>query len=335
MKLPSNHLRQNPLTRQWVIYAPQRSQRPGHSQKRPSVSSGQLPPNDAQCPFCPGNESMLPGLIYEIKSDNDGWLTRVVPNKYPALTPDVDKTSVEDGLYRTIAAFGIHDVVLETPFHNRDLPMLPAAHIESILETYLQRYRSIRDQFREIMTILIFRNHGPASGTSLVHPHSQIIATPVIPKYIREKEAVAESYYEQRERCLLCDVLDHEVCDASRCIYENNAFVGLVPYAAEVPYEIWLIPKRHGADFAAVGERQKADLAAALKNILTVLYERLDDPDYNYIIHSCCRPGSAAAALHWYVQIRPRMVTPAGFEIGSGVLINPSLPEENAEILRV
>lgn len=335
MKLPSNHLRQNPLTRQWVIYAPQRSQRPGHTQRGPSVSSGQLPPKDAQCPFCPGNESMLPGLIYELKSDDDDWLTRVVPNKYPALTPDVDITNGKDGLYRRLAAFGIHEVVIETPFHNQDLPMQSASHIESILDTFLQRYRSIRDQFKEIMTILIFRNHGPTSGTSLIHPHSQIIAAPIIPKYIYDKEAIAEAYFERHERCLLCELLEDEVRKARRCIYENTSFVAFVPFSAQVPYEIWIVPKKHGADFADISERQTGDLAAALKSILSALCERLNDPDYNYIIHSCSRTKSAAAGLHWYVQIRPRTVTPAGFEIGSGVQINPSLPEENAEILRI
>lgn len=329
-----NHLGQNPLTQQWVIYAPERSQRPGHSQQSLKPAAD-LPPKDNQCPFCPGNETMLPAVIDELASDDDGWLTRVVPNKFPALTPNADSSAETAGLYQTMPAFGVHEVVIETPYHNRDLPMLPAEHIEQVLKTYLRRNRCIREQHPEITAVIIFRNHGPASGTSLIHPHSQIIATAVVPKYIRDKEAVARTYFNRYSRCLLCDIIESQRQENIRCIYENSAFTAFIPFAAEVPFEIWIAPKRHHADFAQISEQETSDLADMLKNILSALCDRLNDPDYNYIIHSCSAPHCKSAALHWYLQIRPRTVTPAGFEIGSGVYINPSLPEDNAAVLKI
>jgi UDPglucose--hexose-1-phosphate uridylyltransferase len=333
MHAQANHLRQNPLTEQWVIYAPDRSRRPHPPATEPPP--GRLPEKDAQCPFCPGNETMLPAMLDSVEDARTGdWLTRTVANKYPALTPGTPLAGRGDGLYRTVAAIGRHEVIIESPRHNVDLPAMTSAQVQAVVESYCRRYRTIQRQAPDITNILIFRNHGPGSGTSLIHPHSQLIATAVTPTAIRNRERIAARYFEQNRQCLLCAILDDEIRMQRRCVYENASFVGFVPFAADVPCELWLVPRQHAADFASISLPQQVDLADALGQLLSVLAKRHDDPDYNFVVHSCSRTQADSPAQHWFVQIRPRTVTPAGFEIGSGIRINPSLPEEDARRLR-
>ncbi len=332
MSIPENQLRYNPLTQQWVIYAPARGQRPGHDQQQADAPKN-LPERDEQCPFCPGNEHMLPAIMDQIPSD-EPWLTRTVPNKFPALTPDTPAGVFEAGPYAAAGACGIHEVVIETPDHHCDLTDLPATHIEHVLETYRRRMQAIRKAHQAVETVVIFRNHGTSSGTSLIHPHAQLIASAIIPKYIRDRQAAAEAWYRRHQRCLLCEMIAWETRQNCRCVIQTDAFMVVVPFCAEVPYEQWVVPKHHEADFARLDETQKADLAGVLKRSLSGLSEQLNDPDYNYIIHSASSAECRSPALHWYLQIRPRISTPAGFEIGSGVMINPSWPEDNASLLR-
>jgi UDPglucose--hexose-1-phosphate uridylyltransferase len=335
MEYTKNHFRQNILTEQWVIYAPERAKRPQHPEKNNSKATENLPEKDALCPFCIGNEKMVPEIIYELKdSKNDRWFTRVVPNKYPALTTEEDIMGGKKGLYFTTSAFGRHEVIIESPFHNKDIPLMSTEQVERVLDTYIERYRFLSSDIKNILNIIIFRNHGPASGTSLVHPHSQIIGTAIIPKYIHDKEVIAKSYFEKKGICSLCDIIKFEIQEGSRNIYENESFLAFVPFAAEESFEIWIAPKRHSADFGEINKREKADLAQVLRDILSVLRNGLNNPDYNYITHSGSLQKRSTPYLHWYLQIRPRTTIPAGFEIGSGVHINTSLPEDDAKILK-
>jgi UDPglucose--hexose-1-phosphate uridylyltransferase len=335
MNLSGNHLRKNILTGQWVIYSPLRAQRPGRPERQKFEAIENLPQKDSLCPFCPGNETMVPKIIFELKQEqNNGWFTRVVPNKYPALTTEESIKGDSKNIYLTATAFGRHEVIIESPFHNQDIPQMSQEQVVNILKTYKQRYRFLRSKFKDIMNIIIFRNHGPASGTSLVHPHSQMIGTAIIPRYIHDRETIAGTYFEKKGRCSLCDIIEFEMQVRERDIFENESFLGFVPFASEVPFEVWIAPKRHQADFCEIDEHEETDLSKALSDILSAYRDRLDNPDYNYIIHSCTRQNEMTPYLHWYVQIRPRITTPAGFEIGSGVHINVSLPEEDARILK-
>lgn len=335
MEPSSNHLRENILTGQWVIYAPKRAKRPKHPESPKPEKKDILPEKESHCPFCPGNENMIPEVSFELKAEkNDKWFTRVVPNKYPALTTEGQIKTESHGIHSVTTAFGRHEVVIESPFHNQDIPLMPSEQVERVLETYLRRYEFLRNNFKDISNIIIFRNHGPASGTSLVHPHSQIIGTGVIPRYILDKETIAENYFEKKGRCPLCDIIEFEKHEGQRSIYENGSFLGFVPFASEVPFEVWITPKKHCPDFSDIGKSERKDLADALRDILLRFHDKLDSPGYNYIIHSRPVIKEPAPYSHWYLQIRPRTTTPAGFEIGSGMHINPSLPEQDAGILR-
>jgi len=328
-------MRQNILTEQWVVYAPQRARRPEAVAVPGALPSENLPEKHAMCPFCPGNERKLTEIAFELEAESgDRWLTRAVPNKYPALSWEGRTKGAGIGPYLATSAFGRHEVIIESPLHNKDIPLMEPEQIVRVLETYVRRHRSFQADSEEILSVIIFRNHGPASGTSLMHPHSQIIGAALIPKYVHDKEAIAAEYFEREGRCSLCDVQAFESSDGHRTIYENASFLGMVPFAAEVPCEVWIIPKEHCPDFGRITESERLHLAEAMKNVLKAYRDRLEDPDYNYVIHSCSRQKADVPYLHWHLQIRPRTAVQAGFEIGSGIHINTSLPEEDAKVLR-
>lgn len=327
-------IRQNMLTNRWVVYAPGRARRPSEMEPAEPVA-GELPEKDARCPFCIGNESMIPPILFELPADDSHrWQTRVVPNKYPAFCPDVDVAGKNVGPYRTTTNYGRHEVVIETPFHNRDVPLTAPAEVESVIETYARRTSDLFRIDEAIEAVVVFRNHGRLAGTSLLHPHSQIVATGLVPESVAHHEAVAAEYYRENGRCVLCEMLEYERADGARTVYENDSFLSWVPFAAEVPCEVWIVPKQHCATFSSIVPQERKHLAAALKHALQRLHDVLGDPDYNYVIRSASRQGTIAPHLHWLLQIRPRQTTPAGFEIGSGMQINPALPEEDAERLR-
>jgi UDPglucose--hexose-1-phosphate uridylyltransferase len=324
-------IRQNKATKQWVIYAPARGKRPRDYQH--GREERELPGHDPHCPFCPGNEGMLPEIIMEQPGlEQEPWQTRVIPNKFPALTLDGGASRRAEGIYLVMPGYGQHEVIIESPQHNRDLAQMSVEEVGIVVETYHRRYVEVMSEHTNMMAIL-FRNHGPRAGTSLLHPHSQLVATGMIPRHIRLREAEAQRHFDEWGRCVLCDIAAFEAEDGQRVILENDSFLAFVPFAAEVPFEIWLVPKRHKASFGAISKGEKIDLASALRGALGRLCNKLHDPDYNYVIHSAAQYKASEPHLHWYLQIQPRLTTQAGFEIGSGMRINPSLPEEDAHFL--
>jgi UDPglucose--hexose-1-phosphate uridylyltransferase len=196
------------------------------------------------------------------------------------------------------------------------------------------RYGQVYRDHDEVVAVVIFRNHGQRAGTSLQHPHSQLIASGIIPHCISNREYVAKNYFSLNKKCAVCSILETEQSDGNRVFFENELFLAFVPFAAAVPFEVWIVPKLHCSDFGLASERERADLASALKDTLQLYQDTLGDPDYNYVINSYSRQPTMLRHLHWFVQIRPRLTTPAGFELGSGMHINPSVPEADAAVLR-
>lgn len=330
----TGEIRQDLVTGRWVIYAPERADRP-HELEQDTPSATALPEKDAECPFCIGNEHMLPNILLEHPGGQSGlWQTRVVPNKYPVLSADTETADANRGIYRVASNFGHHEVLIETPFHNRDIPIMRPDEVEAIIATYAQRSATLCGTDESVQAVVIFRNHGAAAGTSLLHPHSQIVATGLVPETIAQREHIAAQHFKQNHHCLLCRMIDCERTEGTRVIHENEAFLSFVPFAASVPCEIWIVPKRHCADFGLITEQEVEHLALCLQDGLQRLYDELNHPDYNYVIHNCSRQDFFVPHLHWYLQIQPRLTTPAGFEIGSGMQINHSLPERDAKRLR-
>jgi UDPglucose--hexose-1-phosphate uridylyltransferase len=329
-----SELRRDPTTREWVIIAPERAKRPQNMPKRKPASK--LADWDESCPFCPGHESQPPPEVLRLPPSSRGsdWEVRVVPNLFPALTPDGSILRPEKGhFFRKRAGVGVHEVIIDTPSHNTTMALMTYEHVEKVLSAYQQRYNTLK-QNRQIKFITIFKNHGWASGTSLAHPHSQLIAIPVLATFYNRKFNVAHEYYFDTTRCLYCDLLAEELAKGDRIVNETKHFVVLHPYASHVPYETWIIPKEHRASFGLLPPVHLPELAMVLKDSLLCLYRGLDDPAFNLMIDTATTEDEEDPNYHWYIRIVPRLTTIAGFEMGSGIRINTMLPEDTAKLMR-
>ena len=326
--------RKDRITNQWVAFAPSRSDRP--KQTTPD-SEGPSPDDDRPvegCPFCPGHEEMLPSVLWELDESEKGpWQTRVVPNKYSALEPDRASFQQTCGLYQSRASRGRQEVIIETPRHYQHLAHMPVAQIDAVLQTYLERYHAIRQDDDNLIPFL-FRNHGAHAGASIAHPHSQLIAPDFPPPLIQREEQAAQTHYEERGRCPYCEMIEDELKAEARLVWTSQDFVIFVPFAAEVPYEMWILPRTHEPEFGRLTAALRGKLATALYQALRRLHTHLDDPDYNFFVRTALDYDTDHPHLHWSLRIRPRTTVRAGYEQGTGQRINPSIPERDAAVLR-
>ncbi|MBI2955788.1 MAG: galactose-1-phosphate uridylyltransferase [Acidobacteria bacterium] len=324
-------IRQNIITRQWVIIANERAQRPDEFRAGAKPPAA-LPAHDPACPFCPGNEAETPPEIHRFPAAGQ-WQVRVVPNKYAALAAEGELVRTTAGLKRTITGVGIHEVIVESPVHKATLARLGDAEVERVLETFLRRYHQVLADPR-VEAITLFKNHGVAAGTSLVHPHSQLIGTPIIPGEVRERLETALRFYDDNGHCIFCLTLADEQRDAARVVDENEHFLAFIPFGALSPFHLWIFPKRHCASFGCVEGGELPSLARILRRVLRKLGDGLGDPDYNFAIRTAPKESEQVRYYHWYVSVVPRVSKLAGFELGSGMFINTALPEESAAFLR-
>ncbi|MFW5973223.1 MAG: galactose-1-phosphate uridylyltransferase [Bacteroidota bacterium] len=324
-------IRRDPLTGDWVIIAPERGRRPG---ARPGRSVDDRDRARHRCPFCPEHEDELAHILLETSSPDHpaGWATRVVDNKYPAVSADRARL-LRNGLYATMSAGGRHEVIIETPDHRRDFADAQTSELTTIVETYAARMESIRRERPDLHPVL-FKNHGPRAGASLRHPHSQLIGVPVVPQAVRNRERRSRAYFNRSGRCLLCAVLSREVKHGRRVVYEDDHFLAAVPFAASAPYELLLIPKRHLADLSDITSEEVGGLALHFQILSRILRSQLYDPDLNVLFMTPSPSYLRHPSSHWYVLIRPRFGTDAGFERATGMRINASRPEDDARLIR-
>lgn len=326
-----SEFRQNRATKEWVIVAPGRGKRPSDFAKE-IVKHEPIPAYKETCPFCPGHDEMTSPAIYQLP-ENGPWQSRVIPNRFAALSPEIPATRYSVGHFLSVNGFGIAEVIIESPVHNQTLATMSTDEVANVLRLYRERHRVI-SQNPDINLITIFRNHGPKAGTSIEHPHSQLIATPIVPPHVRNPLEYAVLHYDNFGICVYCDTIADELQQKERVIIDNAHFAAICPYAARSPYEIRIVPKRHAASFMSISDEEIMDLAGVLRDILLRIYVLLGNPDYNYIIRSSPVGDEDARYLHWYIVIIPKISTPAGFEIGSGMYINTVAPEESAKALR-
>lgn len=324
-------LRHNVLTREWVIIATERAKRPEEFAKK-AKEKKVLPPFVPTCPFCPGNEKLTPPETYSEPGET-GWLVRVTPNKFAALSYEGELLRQHHDIRRTVSGVGIHEVMIETPDHSKTTAQLTDAQVELLIQTYLNRF-AFASRDPRVEQITIFKNHGEAAGTSLEHTHSQMIATPVITSQLRDRLINSLKHFDEFGECLLCHVLQKELNDQTRIVLETEHFVTLVQFAALTPFSMLIVPRRHMACFSQLQDAEAADLAHNLRCTLAKLYHGLADPDFNYTIRTAPDEYRGVKYYHWYLSIIPRLTRMAGFELGSGMFINVSLPEENARFLR-
>ena len=326
-----SELRQDPTTYDWVIIARERAKRPRDFIKGRG-DTRLLPVHSADCPFCPGNEDRTPPAE-SLYGSPENWQIRVVPNKFAALMPSGDTKREEAGMFRKTHGYGRHEVVIETPVHNTCIAFMTDGQVESLIMAYRDRYLALKKD-PNIKIIIIFKNHGNEAGTSLEHPHTQIVASPIVPPFIRRRYEIATQHFDNTGRCLYCDLLYNEVQSGERIVKESKYFVALHPFASHYPFETWIMPKMHSSSFGNIADIEIKELAGVLKEILLKFYSSLKDPDFNLIIHTAPVDDEHKIYYLWHIQIIPRLTLAAGFELGSGININTSVPEETAAFMR-
>jgi len=333
-------LRKDPLIGRWVIIATDRSKRPSEFVSPPVEVS-----DPSKDPFAEGNEHLTPPEIFAFrnphsKPNGPGWQVRVVPNKFPALRVEGELGKEGQGMYDKMNGIGAHEVIIETPNPNLQLEQQPLEGVARVIETYKLRMTDLLRDGRFRYT-LIFKNFGRQAGATLPHPHSQLIATPVTPKRVKEKLTGAMQYFNYKDRSLFEDLLRQEIRDGSRLVYENTGFVAFCPFASRFPFEVTILPRRQTAYFYDIQPDEILQFADALKVTLMKLAKALNQPQYNYIIHTApvryAHHGYWATIdqdFRWHVEILPRLTLIAGFEVGTGFYINPTPPEDAAKYLR-
>jgi UDPglucose--hexose-1-phosphate uridylyltransferase len=326
-------LRKDPITNRWVIISTDRAKRPTDFVRESVEIRGK-----GFCPFCYGNEGKTPPelLAYGRNgsgANSPGWTVRVVPNKFPALGIEGELDRAGDGLFDRMNGVGAHEVIIETPDHNATLARLSEGAIQGVLEAFRDRVLDLKNDKR-FRYILIFKNHGEAAGASLEHTHSQLIALPIVPKRVREEVDNARKYYEDKERCIFCDMIRQEREEGARVIVETPEFICLAPYAPRFPFEMWVMPKQHSSSIENNQSPMFGALARALKDSLMRLETVLDNPAYNLMIHTSPLGEESNPHYHWHIEVMPKLTKVAGFEWGSGFYICPTPPEESARFLR-
>ena len=317
----------------WVAYPVQRATRPtafpSPTSLRPSHSF------DENCPFCPGHESEVPDLIdQELDPASGQWLVRVSSNKYPALVPGAPGERNGFGsLFTETGGRGVHEVVVESPDHSRSLAEQPLEQVLRVLKVLRRRAEALSlDPALE--TVQIFKNHGQRAGSSLPHPHMQIIAASVVPRHIRTKISMAAEHYHKRGRSLYEDIRLAELEDGSRIIMKNSEFVAFAPFASRTPYEVWILPTKNAPTFAQSDPDALPELAEIMKSVLYRLHAALGDPPFNLTFNGAPRRHADEPDFVWHIQLLPRVSALAGFELATGMAINPILPEAAAQKLR-
>ena len=267
------------------------------------------------------------------KSDGPGWSLRVVPNKFPALMIEGDLDRRGEGVFDLMNGVGAHEVIIETPEHELNMAMLSEKQFEDVLWAYRDRILDLSKDKR-FRYILIFKNQGSEAGATIDHTHSQLIALPIVPRTVLEEIAGAKGYYQYKERCIYCDMVRQETEDPTRVVSENENFLVVCPFASRFPFEAWILPKKHSPYFEHATKQEYVELSRSLRETLIRLNRVLNDPPFNYIIHSNPLRESENGHYHWHVEIMPKLTQVAGFEWGSGFYINPVTPEDSAQSLR-
>jgi len=325
-------LRKDPIVGRWVIISTERGKRPT------SFSAVSKRVAARMCPFCPGQEDSTPPEIFahrraDSEPNRPGWNLRVIPNKFPALIVEGKLNREPQGIYDKMDGVGAHEVIIETADHAFDLVDMTDESARDVFWAYRERMMDLERDSR-LKYILIFKNHGEAAGASLEHSHSQLIATPIVPKRVSEEIDGARRYFEFKERCIFCDVVRQELQDQVRVVKDHDAFVAIEPFAPRFPFETWIIPKMHQSSYLELSDSEHLTLARAFKDTLARIKIALNDPPFNYILHTRPVSHDHHEYFHWHFEIIPKLTKVAGFERGSGFYINPTAPEEAAAYLR-
>ncbi|MGB9678841.1 MAG: galactose-1-phosphate uridylyltransferase [Thermoanaerobacteraceae bacterium] len=319
-----SEVRYDLITGKIAIISTERSKRPHdfkivHAEKKNTL-----------CPFCPGNEELTPPTLIEYKDEDGMWKLRGFSNKFAALNKDTD--DVLDSFYNSEYGYGVAEIIVESPDHDATLGKLSIEQIKDIFSALKVRYNKISED-KKIKYVQMFKNFGARGGASLEHGHWQIIATSFIPDFIEKEVMGTQKYIKQNGNCPYCDIIKHEQTEKIRIVSENEDFIAICPYASQYAYEVMILPKKHCEHFKDIDSKSLKSLANIFKPIIEKYEDEFNMPPYNVVISTL--PVNDDRNYHWHMSIYPRLTIAAGFELATGVYINPVSPEMATTVLKI
>lgn len=328
-KPPVSELRQDLVTGDWVVIATGRAKRPDEFGEYERIQNDTGVENCLfEDPEASGQEDDV--LIYH-KEDGD-WTLRVFPNKYPAFSRGSLPKNLDDGPYFAMNGSGYHEVIV-TRNHYKHIQEMEDAEVAEIFDAFQDRYLDLMNR-KSVNYIALFHNYGKEAGASIAHPHSQLMAIPVISPYIKQELDGAELYHRKNRHCVFCTISEHEAEHEKRVVFENDDFIAFCPFSSRAAFEIWVMPKKHSPYFERINNAEKLKLAEVFKKSLNSVCKALNDPPYNFYIHTAPCDGKDYPHFHWHIEILPHTSTWAGFELETGIEISTIQPEVAAEYLR-
>ncbi len=333
-------LRYDPIKRRWIAFAPERGERGDYL-----IIQKESDDDPEYCPFCPGHESYTGKSLYEDHLFLDGrkvWVTRVIPNKFPVLRVEEQSTVKQYGPYAYSTRLGAHEVIIDSRQHNLKIFDYSKDDFFRLWNAVIARITDLRKDIR-LKYITMIKNCGKLSGATMSHPHSQIVAFPFVPNDIRNIWKNMFDYYNVNNRCLVCDILDFELGKDERVITKNDFFIAIAPYAARHSFEVHIFPLVHNYDFILLKEIEKLKLSEILVDVMRRYQIALDSPPLNInLVSRVCNEDTPELEFskyrerffHWYIELIPRINRIGGVEKGTGVYVNPFLPEKCTEILK-
>ena len=336
-----SELRQDTVSGDWIVVATGRARRPNDFLKKKEAEKSA--PKKEACQFDEISDSAIlvvakDGKVFhsreEAGKNGMDWQIEVVPNKFPAFAPRRTCPATEShGIYKIIEGVGFHEVIVMRP-HNRSMALQTVPEVSLLIRAYQNRFRTLSPEAC-VKYISVLHNHGLEAGASIAHPHSQLIAIPVVPPDVSRSLAGSERYFIEKKGCVHCAMIDFEIKEKERVIFENEHFIAFLPYASRAAFEVRIFPKLHNSEFQNISESEIPAFAEALQKCLALFYHGLGDPAYNFFVHTAPTAESRGYAhYHWHMEILPKTAIWAGFEFATGIEISTISPEEAAKFLR-
>lgn len=334
-----SEIRLDRIHNQYVIIAPERLHRPSLRSRNENEET------QTRCPFCEGNEDLTPHEIYALRdneTNSSSWRVRVVPNIYKAMQIELDHKSRREGMFESLPGVGAHEIVIDTPCHNCEMHELKSSDIEAWLRTLIIRMDDLKKDGR-LIYLMAFKNVGFHAGAAQEHPHTQLIALPVMPQ---DETLFLERnmrYYRRHGRGIVEDNVSNEIANKERIVYEMGDFVAFCPYASAYPFEVMIAPKKNRASLFACSRNEIAELSLMVRKVFEMLEKQLGKFDYNLYfklapLNANFENEEYVAHLEknyrFYIRIVPRIYRLGGFELATSMLINSVAPEECARLLR-
>lgn len=327
-----HELRKDPLLGRWIAVL--------RDSKPPDYYEVSVNPEEkAPCILCPGREKETKPEITAVRQEV-GWVVRDIPNFVPVFQIEGEIGRKGMGMYDMMNSIGANELIVDSPEHDKPPEDLGSEHLLKVLRIYRERITDLERDSR-IRQVLVLKNSGKAAGARYSHSYSEIVATPVIPKRLKDELANSRQYYTFKERCVFCDIMREEVRAGDRVVFESRDFMAFVPFAPNFPFEFWILPKKHNCTFGDAGASEMEDLSLMLLTMLKKIRKVLREPAYNYFIHTAPNRiprrdhwHTLGEDFHWHIEVIPRLSMESGFEIGSGFYVLTTSPEDAAKYLR-